>query len=1073
MIFGMMPRKSILLLGLFSIMLLTPIIKADASSNPNLVVSAENSKFNNYFSGSMVVEVVIRDPNLQDTDQAKGEPDVTINGKTLRMVQATDGNYYAYFANVDKAKIADSTVGLPGEGLDFGVFCSRDTPSTVFGISLSDTDGFSVPSSGLTTFTNGNSSFLSCDGTPDSTNLNNVVRNPRSINTNPNVLPGQIGLNPNAWPLIQLFSFGDVTIQYNGAGGAQRVDLQYDEIPNISINIDRNNYPPNSEVFLTLNDFQLNQDPTDEDSWTFNVDSPISTFYQAFDENGSDSANGNLGLVNLVPSLSNLGFEDNGKLSISLGKIMEIKSNDEQPSTFVDDGGGNTFSQIVTLVETGPNSGLFDNADHGDKATIAILKSTPRGETGQIEYNEKSLSVLTELSTASVSITKPTLTVGDGSKSLKSGTKSPVILMDSDQNLNSDSRDHLDVFRNTALIPTLKIGNPVTLEKSSNVKFYATSIDSLTGTARQPASLLPDKNSARLFIDTTSISNGEFEKISFNLGITTASLSSGLIDTSISNKQGTNWLNVDLRSFEKDLNVNDFSDTTITLYFGDLSDSSPIVITDPGDLSTSYGLIQLDSSDVKAISVKSGSVFVVINFDSSNNSSNIGVVSDETVSQPIVLDFFSFGLDNANDINNSIYRFELEETSDNSSEFEGTLEYSMANQLNLFDPSFIKTIRPIDNDVKFIVSNRLIDEKGISISYSDLDKVGVSTTTSAKSDIQTNSGTVHTGSQSYRFGQPVTISLNDPDLNLKNDNVDIYVAINDPNSPYVDTIGKDGNVLLEILIKDIRYKRCTINGVEYGGLASTGFTLVETGPGTGIFEGSFKMPSQICDKSGTKLVSSAGGSLDAKYFDSRDSSGNSNIFSLLRDKSTSSFSSQPQLSANKIIIPLSGKSQEIILSGSVANHKRGVPLEITLTNPDGVTQNFGAVLSDSGSYRTSFSINEKSLSGVYKIQLYHNGVNVGLVSFTASPQNIPDLLKNNAKRWSNSSISNSEFINGLEQMIEAKIIVISPTEKYSMSERIIPNWLKNNAKWWSDDQISENDFIKSIQYLIKKGIIRV
>lgn len=1069
----MMPRKSIFLLGLFSIMLLTPIIQADATSNPNLVVSAENSKFNNYFSGSMVVEVVIRDPNLQNTDEAKGEPDVTINGKTLRMVQATDGNYYAYFANVDKAKIADSTVGLPGEGLDFGVFCSRDTPSSIFGISLSDTDGFSVPSSGLTTFTNGNSSFLSCDGTPDSTNLNNVVRNARSINTNPNVLPGQIGLNPNAWPLIQLFSFGDVTVQYNAAGGAQRVDLEYDEIPNISINIDRNNYPPNSEVFLTVNDFQLNQDPTDEDSWTFNVDSPVSTFYQAFDENGSDSANGNSGLVNLIPSLSNLGFENNGKLSISLGKIMEIKSNDEQPSTFVDDGGGNTFSQIVTLVETGPNSGLFDNADHGDKATIAILKSTPRGETGQIEYNEKSLSVLTGLSTASVSITKPTLTVGDGSKSLKSGTKFPIILIDSDQNLNSDSRDHLDVFRNTALIPTLKIGNPVTLEKSSNVKFYTTSIDSLTGTARQPTSLLPDKNSARLFIDTTSISNGGFEKISFNLGITAASLNSGLIDTSISNKQGTNWLNVDLRSFEKDLNVNDFSDTTITLYFGDLSDSSPIVIIDPGDLSASHGLIQLDSSDVKAISAKSGSVFVVINFDSSNNTSNIGVVSDETASQPIVFDFFSFGLDNSNDINNSIYRFELEETSDNSSKFEGTLEYSMANQLNLLDPSFIKTIRPIENDVKFIVTNRLIDEKGISISYSDLDKVGVTTTTSAKSDIQTNSGTVHTGSQSYRFGQPVTISLNDPDLNLKNDNVDIYVAINDPNSPYVDTIGKDGNVLLEILIKDIRYKRCTINGVEYGGLASTGFTLVETGPGTGIFEGIFKMPSQICDKSGTKLVSSAGGSLDAKYFDSRDSSGNSNIFSLLRDKSTSSFSSVPQLSANKITIPTSGNTQETILSGSVANHKRGVPLEITLTNPDGVTQNFGAVLSDSGSYRASFSINEKSLSGVYKIQLYHNGVNVGLVSFTVSPQNIPDLVKNNAKRWSNSSISNSEFINGLEQMIEAKIIVISPTEKYSISERTIPNWLKNNAKWWSDDQISENDFIKSIQYLIKKGIIRV
>ncbi|MDF2426663.1 MAG: hypothetical protein OPY04_01920 [Nitrosopumilus sp.] len=71
----------------FSIILLIPIIDAEASSNPNLFVSAENSQFDNHFSGSMVIEVVINDSNLHDTDEGKGEPDVTINGKSLRMVQ--------------------------------------------------------------------------------------------------------------------------------------------------------------------------------------------------------------------------------------------------------------------------------------------------------------------------------------------------------------------------------------------------------------------------------------------------------------------------------------------------------------------------------------------------------------------------------------------------------------------------------------------------------------------------------------------------------------------------------------------------------------------------------------------------------------------------------------------------------------------------------------------------------------------------------------------------------------------------------------------------------------------------
>ena len=50
-------------------MFLIPIMQTEAASNPNLFVSAENSLFDNHFSGSMVVEVVIRDSSLQDPDE--------------------------------------------------------------------------------------------------------------------------------------------------------------------------------------------------------------------------------------------------------------------------------------------------------------------------------------------------------------------------------------------------------------------------------------------------------------------------------------------------------------------------------------------------------------------------------------------------------------------------------------------------------------------------------------------------------------------------------------------------------------------------------------------------------------------------------------------------------------------------------------------------------------------------------------------------------------------------------------------------------------------------------------------
>lgn len=982
--FEMLDKKYLYLLTIFSIILLIPVMTVEASHNPNLYVSAENSQFNNYFSGSMVIEVVVRDPNLSDLSEGIGEPDVTLNGKSLRMVQASDGSWYAYFANVDKAKAADSTVGLAGEGLDFGVFCSKDTSSSVFGISFSETNGIAVPqSAGLSDFTNGNSSFSPCTGSPTgSTNLNNVVRNAKSINTNSN-MTGQIGLNRNAWPLIQLFSFSGVTLEYNPAGPSQKVSLEYDEIQNISFSIDRDLYPKNAEVFLTVNDFQLNQDPTDKDSWTFSIGSNPSTFYQAYDNSGSSSANGGAGLVDLVPYLSALGFEKNGKLSINLGSVIELQSNNEQPATSVSDG-SQTFSEILTLVENGPNSGIFDNADHSDQSTLGILDNAPRGQTGSIEYNKKSLSVLTGSSTASISL-NPSLTIGDGSQSLKPGTKIPIVLVDPDQNFNSGLRDNLDAFSASSILPTLKIGNPITLEKAIDVGFFTSSTDSFS-TGDSANSSVPDLNSERLIIDTSTVSNGDFEKISLNLGISATELQSLFIDTSLSNSDGTNWLNYDLRSFANDLEISDFTDTSMILYFGSLGDS-PVTIIASGYLSSPKGFVQLDDTDIQSISGKSGTVYLVINFDSSNDSMVVGNISSEVDSQPIILDFFSFGLVNSNDVNNALYRFELEETSDNSSIFEGTIEYSVANQLNLFDPLFIQTLQPIGEKIRFLITDRLVDEDAPSVSYSDLDQVGVFTTTSTNSgvnttsDIKTTSGILSTDSQSYRFGQPVTITLNDPDLNLKNDLVDVYIVINDPNSENVDTVGKDGIILLEVLFKDIRYKRCTVGGIEYGGLGATGFSLVETGPRTGIFEGVIKIPTKICNEPGTELISSAGGNLDVKYYDSRDDFGNANTFSLLKNKSTET------------------------------------------------------------------------------------------ISFVVSNHEIPDWIKNNTNWRSSTLISDSEFIGGIEDLIEEGLIILPPTERSSVIEQKVPNWIKNNAKWWADDLISDEDFVQLIQYLVKKGII--
>lgn len=1081
----------------FFVISLIPILTAEASDNPNLSVSAENSQFDNHFAGSMVVEVVIRDNNIRDTDEGKGEPDVTLNGKTLRMVQASDGNWYAYFANIDAAMVADLTVGEPGQGLDFGVFCDRDTAT--FGIDLSDSDGFFVPRT-------------DCDGILDF-EMNNVVRNPRSINTNPTVLPGQIGLNEDAWPLIQLFSFDDVIIQYNAAGGAQQVDLEYDEIPNISLSLDRDLYPRNTEVFVTLNDLQLNQDPTDEDSWTFSVNSPTATFYQAFDNSGRPSATDTNGLVNLIPHLSDLDFENNGILSMDLNSIIELKPNSNQnDDSFVEDRSSNSFNQIVTMVEMGPNSGIFESFDFNDHSTIGIKRDASRGTSGSITYNEDSVSILTGFSTGSVALQEENdesnLQSSDSDSSTRSetsqesdlrigsntpttinpGTKIPVILVDPDQNTNNNSQDDLDVFRHITLIPTLKIGNPVTLKESSDVKFYLNSDDPLNDGNNAISSLDDDEKSERLFIDTNTIKINSFEKISLNLGVSSSQLQSVLInyDDDNSSKLGTNWLNYDLRSLERNLEIHDFVDTSIMLYFGSLSDSSPITIIHAGELSSSQGFLKLDDSDIQDIFDKSGLVFVVIDFDSSDNTSsaNVGTIPSSSSTNsihPIIFDLFSFGLDNDDGINNSIYRFELEETSDDSSTFEGTFEFAVSSQLNILDDNFIESIQPIDDDIKFIVTDKMLDEDGIFISYSDLDKAGLTVVKSTQSDISTHSGSVSTNSNSYRFGQTVTVTLDDPDLNLKSDKIDIYSVISDPRSPFADTVGGNGQILLEILIKDVRYKQCIIDGVEHGGLASTGFRLVETGSATGIFEGSFRMPSQICDKSGTQLISPAGGSIELKYHDARDSSGESNIFSRLNNKQSTTNaadtlhirSSLPQLSATEINLPSNGLTNEIILFGSIDNQKSGTPISIDLLHPNGKLQEFNALLTNSGNYKAIFTINSNSLPGKYEINLEYDTQQIGSVSFDVLTENIPSWIKDNARWWSSSIVSDSEFIDGIEYLIDENVITVSSDSKSYLSERIIPNWIKDTAKWWANGNITDDEFIQAIEYLIKNGIIKV
>jgi hypothetical protein len=85
---------------------------------------------------------------------------------------------------------------------------------------------------------------------------------------------------------------------------------------------------------------------------------------------------------------------------------------------------------------------------------------------------------------------------------------------------------------------------------------------------------------------------------------------------------------------------------------------------------------------------------------------------------------------------------------------------------------------------------------------------------------------------------------------------------------------------------------------------------------------------------------------------------------------------------------------------------------------------------------------------------------------------IPSWIKNNAGWWSEGSIDDNSFVQGIQYLIKEGIIKIpEKTNTSNVEEKEIPSWIKNNAGWWANDQITDSDFVSGIEYLVNHKII--
>jgi len=107
------------------------------------------------------------------------------------------------------------------------------------------------------------------------------------------------------------------------------------------------------------------------------------------------------------------------------------------------------------------------------------------------------------------------------------------------------------------------------------------------------------------------------------------------------------------------------------------------------------------------------------------------------------------------------------------------------------------------------------------------------------------------------------------------------------------------------------------------------------------------------------------------------------------------------------------------------------------------------------------------------------GSGIFVPNSSAQDAQIPNWIKNVAGWWGSGDISENEFVTGIEYLINNNIILLDfvPCNDEIQSQygdtKSIPDWIKNNANWWSENLIDDTDFINGLQYLIEYKIIKI
>ena len=476
----------------------------------------------------------------------------------------------------------------------------------------------------------------------------------------------------------------------------------------------------------------------------------------------------------------------------------------------------------VKFTEDGDNDSNFNNAP-GDEPNMKTTSSAPRGLSFSVEYDN------TVTPGIGYSTTNIVIDAGD---EWNSGQEIGITLTDSDANTNSLSGDDLSIANVAHKLPLIEFGDPYTLLGTPAITAYGPNNDRDA----------PDLDT-ELDVTITTSNDDTSKRLVLGGNVDAAAHTLLVIDLGTIGELGIE--DSDRVTHVANFDVSALGDGAVAkINYGGPIPDSPV-------LGTGEGNDVLDTTDESA----RDNVKLVIH------------ILDEDVTiddSPIVFDIFSFGLDASDDnVNDAIYRLELEEDGDDSSDFVGTLEYIGLNQYNILNPSTYGGIDATGDSIILIS-----DDDSVSVEYLDLDATGDDTLFTAEADTPTHSGSVSLDSDGYKVADTVMVTVEDADLNVDSAKADVYTTFNDK----IDSaLGVPETPVLTVLINDKEWvEGCNIEDGS-DGLDDSQFTLRETGSDSGVFTGTFAVPAEYCHNGSAATVTGTDISVD--YLDFRDDSG--------------------------------------------------------------------------------------------------------------------------------------------------------------------------------------------------------